>query len=271
MKYDIGHQKINFQYSELEHKYHKQVHILNHPVLVSYLNDLAYFKTEQPLISELTKKIYTNLASQILSYHLKRKVVEQDTRMKKMHAEGRFVGEVIDRNQKAVVVAMARAGTQPSEVFYQELNYLLSPHLVRQDHIYISRVTNEQNQVMGASFSGSKIGGDVDGSLVFIPDPMGATGSSMHEVLTHYKQKVGGQAVKFIAIHLIITPEYVRKMSELHPDLEIYTVRLDRGFSTEKALKSMPGTHPKEEQGLNSNHYIVPGAGGVGEILNNSY
>ena len=31
------------------------------------------------------------------------------------------------------------------------------------------------------------------------------------------------------------------------------------------------GTFPEEEKGLTDKQYIVPGAGGVGEILNNAF
>ena len=37
------------------------------------------------------------------------------------------------------------------------------------------------------------------------------------------------------------------------------------------ALRTEPGTHWDEERGLNDIQYIVPGAGGVGEILNNAW
>ena len=56
-----------------------------------------------------------------------------------------------------------------------------------------------------------------------------------------------------------------------HPDVIIYALRLDRGLSPARVLKTEPGTHWDEERGLNNIQYIVPGAGGVGEILNNAW
>ena len=79
------------------------------------------------------------------------------------------------------------------------------------------------------------------------------------------------EPAKLIAMHLMITPEYVRNMREAHPDVIVYALRLDRGLSTEKALASVPGTHWDEERGLTDTQYIVPGAGGVGELLNNAW
>jgi hypothetical protein len=48
-------------------------------------------------------------------------------------------------------------------------------------------------------------------------------------------------------------------------------VRLDRGLSTPRALDAPPGTWPEEERGLDDHQYIVPGAGGLGEVLNNAW
>ena len=72
-------------------------------------------------------------------------------------------------------------------------------------------------------------------------------------------------------MHLIVTPEYIRRVHEAHPDLVIYALRLDRGLSDPAVLRAVPGERWDEERGLNEKHYIVPGAGGVGEILNNAW
>jgi len=36
-------------------------------------------------------------------------------------------------------------------------------------------------------------------------------------------------------------------------------------------LRTIPGTHPEGEFGLDERQYIVPGAGGLGEVINNVY
>ena len=63
----------------------------------------------------------------------------------------------------------------------------------------------------------------------------------------------------------------VNYLSDRHPDLVLYAIRLDRGMSDPEIFSSKLGEHRKEERGLNERQYIVPGAGGLGEILNNSY
>jgi uracil phosphoribosyltransferase len=72
-------------------------------------------------------------------------------------------------------------------------------------------------------------------------------------------------------MYLIITPEYIRHLHKTHPEVEIYTARVDRGLSKREVLNTAPGTHWDQERGLNDKQYIVPGAGGVGELINNSF
>ncbi|MBM4283147.1 MAG: uracil phosphoribosyltransferase, partial [Deltaproteobacteria bacterium] len=76
---------------------------------------------------------------------------------------------------------------------------------------------------------------------------------------------------KFIAVNLIVTPEYLRRMTSEHPDVVIYALRLDRGASPDDVLQTKPGARWSEESGLTDKQYIVPGGGGFGEIMNNAW
>jgi uracil phosphoribosyltransferase len=89
--------------------------------------------------------------------------------------------------------------------------------------------------------------------------------------VSYYKNSLEGKPAKCIAMHLIVTPEYIRRVHAEHPDVAIYALRLDRGLSEPAVLRTEPGTRAEEEKGLNDRQYIVPGAGGVGEILNNAW
>jgi uracil phosphoribosyltransferase len=100
---------------------------------------------------------------------------------------------------------------------------------------------------------------------------MGATGGTISAAIEHYMKNIPGPARKYIALHLIVTPEYLRKITTQHPDMSIYAIRIDRGLSSKRALDATPGTYWDEEKGLDNNSYIVPGAGGIGEIMNNSF
>jgi uracil phosphoribosyltransferase len=270
----IGHK---FQLSEIEHKYGKNVHILSDPVLFSYLATLCEPQTKQPHINALMKILYEALIHIVLNQEFPRKHGRVTTRMAAKHPhEASFTAELIDREQSTVCVNLARAGTYPSHLCYSALNYLLHPDVVRQDHIIMSRLTDEKHQVTAAAAGGFKIGGPVDNSIVIFPDPMGATGSTLIQALDLYKSSFGGtirpgKARKYIAVHLIVTPEYLKNVQRKHSDLVVYALRLDRGLSPPDILSTRPGERWDEERGLNGEQYIVPGGGGFGEILNNAF
>lgn len=262
--------------SEIEHGYGKNVHLLSDPLLFSYLATLCEPQTKQPTFNSLIKILYEGLARTAIAQEFARKPGRITTRMAAKHPEAAFTAELIDRDQSAVCVDLARAGTFPSHICYEALNFLLDPDRVRQDHLMMSRQTNEAHQVTGAAPSGCKIGGTVENSIVLIPDPMGATGSTIIQALDLYKSAFGGtipsgKAKKYIALHLIVTPEYLRNVQKRHSDLVVYALRLDRGLSPPDILSTRPGEKWEQERGLNGEQYIVPGGGGFGEILNNSY
>jgi uracil phosphoribosyltransferase len=184
---------------------------------------------------------------------------------------GVFHGEMIDPEVRVVTVNIARAGTLPSQITYDFFNTLLDPRLVRQDHFVMARVLDEASKVIGARISGSKIGGDVDDAILLFPDPMGATGGSICTALDAYKAQVVGTPRKVIAAHLIVTPEYVKRVTSQHPGTVIYALRLDRGLSPPEVFDTVPGTLWERERGLDDRQYIVPGGGGFGELMNNAY
>lgn len=266
---DSQFNQIQFQLSEIRHHYGPNVHLLSDPFLLSYLARLCSEETTQPVINELITTLYSALLKTVVNHEFPVKNARIRTRMASQHFEGVFQGPIIDSSIPVVTVNLARAGTLPSHVCYTALNYFMNPHSTRQDHISIGRTTNEQEKVTGSRVSGHKIGGSVDQAIVLFPDPMGATGSTIVEALNLYKSH--GKALKYISIHCIVTPEYLKKIKTLHPDLVVYAIRLDRGLSERSVLDTIPGTHWDREKGLNEKHYIVPGGGGFGEIMNNAY
>jgi uracil phosphoribosyltransferase len=192
--------------------------------------------------------------------------------MTEVEPTAKFCGQIIDPSSQAIVVDIARGGMIPGHLFQTELMDILHPESVRVDHIYMQRrVDPDTGSVCGVDFYGSKIGGPVANATVFVPDPMGATGSSVAHVLEHYKKEPSDQPRKLVTCHLIVTPEYLKKVTTEHPDTHIYALRVDRGMSAEHILNSIPGLHWDQEKGLNEHDYIVPGAGGLGEVINNAF
>lgn len=255
----------------LQHHYGPQVHIFDHPLLTDLLARLCSPNTFQPEINRLVEILYTQMITEVSGQEFELQPFKVPTRMTEFHPDIQLEGTGIAKAQKAVCVNLARAGTYPSHICYNHLHLALEPQNIRQDHIFAARMTDAQQHVTGAHFGSLKIGGDVKGAHVIIPDPMGATGSTIVSTIDYYKQKVAGPAKKFIAMHLIVTPEYLKKVLTAHPEVVIYTLRLDRGLSDKAVLRSPPGLHWDQEKGLNDHDYIVPGGGGFGEIMNNSF
>jgi uracil phosphoribosyltransferase len=268
---DIAYDAIPFRLSELEHRYGANVHILANPFLLGHLATLCARETIQPAISRLVRLLYGDLVRTVIAAELPRRRVAIPTRMIATSPRAIFEGEVMDREVRVVTVNIARAGAVPSQVAYDLLNETLDPALVRQDHIIMSRMLGDHEQVVGAGIGGMKIGGDVDGAYLLFPDPMGATGSSLATAIDTYKRKVAGTPRRIVNIHLIVTPEYLRNMTRTHPDVVVYALRVDRGLSAPDVLETVPGTRWDEERGLDDHQYIVPGGGGFGEILNNAF
>jgi len=84
----------------------------------------------------------------------------------------------------------------------------------------------------------------IDRALVFILDPMLATGGSAVAAAAVLKGK-GAKKIRFVS--LVAAPEGVRALSRIHPDVKMYTCSLDRE--------------------LNSKGYILPGLGDAGDRI----
>lgn len=254
----------------VEHRYGDKLFLHSNPYPMSILRRLCAPETTQPLFNQYVEALYDFLLSQVVSLEFETEQVATATRMRAHNKEAVYQGEAILPRQQVVVVDIARAGILPSARLYSGFHHILDPDCIRMDHVFMNRATNEKGEVIGVNFSGSKIGGPVAGRTVIIPDPMAATGGSMLTTLDLYRSQPGGAPKRFIACHLIVTPEYVRRLTAEAPDLTIHAIRLDRGLSKPEAFDLLPGERPDLEKGLNDHQYIVPGGGGFGELINNA-
>lgn len=268
---DIGYSGRHLDNGELIHAYGDHVHIMADAYHLSLLATLSSDDTTQPEINHLVTALYRDLVATVLARELPTIDVASPTRMIAHTPQGVYRGRVIDPKTRVVCVDIARAGMLPAQVCFDALNHVLDPIGVRQDHLIMNRVTNDSGQVVGARIFGEKAGGEVADQILMFPDPMGATGSSFLKAVGYYKNLPGGLPRKLITMNLIVTPEFVRNVRAAEPDAVIYAFRLDRGLSPEHVLATPPGTHPELERGLNEHQYIVPGAGGLGEVINNVF
>jgi uracil phosphoribosyltransferase len=256
---------------ELAHGYGPRVHILDNTHLLTLLSRLSSNDARQLELLALLRAVYQHLLMTATSAELPRVQYEVPTRMNGLHPrEGVYRGPGIDPSTKVVVVDLIRAGIVPAQVCYELMNGVLPSENVRLDHLTMARRSDAEGRVTGVDLSGSKIGGKVDGNVLIVPDPMGATGSTTVRALQHYRERYGKPA-KVIALPMISTPEYLRNVLSCCDEIVVWTARLDRGLSPAAVLREAPGTRWNEERGLNEHGYIVPGAGGLGELLNNSW
>ena len=222
--------------------------ILNTTYNLALLAKLGQPETMQPEISRIIEELYHNMFGTIADQEL---VTEEKTLKTRIYAQdkrGVVKCRIFKKNQKIVVADVIRAGIQPSHQFYIKLAGILDPKKVRQDHIMSQRIETKKG-VTGTSLMGSKIGGSVNNTIVFIPDPMGATGGSIAEVVAHY-QKHYGNPKKFVVVNLVATPKYLKRLEKIKAEVHVYAARVDKG--------------------LTKTDFIYPGLGGVGEIVNNT-
>jgi uracil phosphoribosyltransferase len=260
-----------YRLSEIEHRYGDGVHILDDPFLTTQLARLCAPQTQQPAFNQLVAMLYSSLIRTVINVEFPRVFTEQPTRMLATNRNGVFRGYTVDTRTPTVVVDLARAGILPSQICFDTLNHVLDPQVVRQDHVIIARTVDASHTVTGAAISGSKIGGSADGCFVLFPDPMGATGNSLVTAMKSYTDGSLGRPRKLVAMNLIVTPEFIRRLKSEFPDVAIYALRLDRGMSPPEVLTTMPGERWAEESGLDERQYIIPGGGGFGELMNNSW
>jgi len=254
----------------LEHAYGPRVRILSNPLLDTLIARLSTPGTPLREITSGVRSVYEALILEA-ARDFPRCQREIPTRMAEAHPqEGVLRGEFLDPAMRVVIVDVVRAGILPAQVCFERLASVLPDDCLRLDHLTMARVSDETGHVTHVDLSGSKIGGTVEGATLVVPDPMGATGSTLVRAVEHYRKHHGNPA-RVIALPMIVTPEFLRRGLDTIDELVVHAGRLDRGLSDPDVLATPPGTHWDRERGLNDNDYIVPGAGGMGELLNNSW
>jgi uracil phosphoribosyltransferase len=80
----------------------------------------------------------------------------------------------------------------------------------------------------------SNIPPEVRGGRVFVVDPMLATGGSAAAAVNHLKRR-GARWLRFVC--LVAAPEGVRRLEQLHRDVDIYTAALDDGLDEDAFIR----------------------------------
>lgn len=256
---------------ERVHHYGENVHLLDNLYLLTALARLSSPEVRHPEMTQILRTVYQTMMVAVAGREFPSVIGEHPTRMSEAHPEeGVYRGPLLDPATRIVIVDVVRAGIVPAQTCFEMLTSALPDENVRLDHLHMARISNEQGEVTGVDLSGSKVGGTAEGAWLLLPDPMGATGSTTLKAIRHYLEHFGTPA-RIVAMPMIATPEYLRAVTTAHPDAVVYTARLDRGLSPKELLDGPPGAEWDRERGLNDLDYIVPGAGGMGEVLNNSW
>lgn len=255
----------------LDHAYGPRVHLLDCPWTNSALAKLSSPDCTHTELVQIVRAVTARLATEAYGRELPRSPRVQTTRMAEHHGDiGRWRGDALDPAMRVIVLDVIRGGIIPGQTCFELLSLVHPIEHLRLDHLSMERVAGQDGRVRRIDLSGAKIGGSTEGATVVIPDPMGATGSTMRRAYDYLVENFGRPA-RVISLQLIATPEFLRTVLDLDPSLQVYAGRLDRGMSDLDVLNSKPGSHWDRESGLDACDYIVPGAGGVGELLNNSW
>ncbi|HOV46197.1 MAG: uracil phosphoribosyltransferase [Spirochaetes bacterium] len=200
------------------------LHIVDNPLVKHYLFHLRDKTTKPALFRTLTKKLTLLLCYEAAKeIELKEKTVETPLAKTK--------GEIIDND--IVLIPILRAGLGMIDAILE-----LFPNV---DVGYMGFQRDENTAIAKGYYSKLP---NLKGKLVFIADPMLATGGSLSKAVEQIKTQ---NPRKIIIICIVSAPEGVTNILSKYPDIQIYTASLD--------------SH------LNEKKYIVPGLGDFGDRL----
>ncbi|MEL6906820.1 MAG: uracil phosphoribosyltransferase [Planctomycetota bacterium] len=256
---------------ELEHRYGERVHVLDCPWTNAALARVSAPDCTYTELVAAVRAATVRLVTEAIAAELPTEVRAQTTRMADSDpARGVWRGRVPSAAPSIVVLDVIRGGMLPAQAAFDHLALVHPLERLRLDHLSMERIAGDDGRVSRVELCGAKVGGSTAGSIVLVPDPMGATGSTVVRAFEHLVEHHGRPAA-LVALPLIATPEFVTAVRDLDPCTRVWAGRLDRGASSAAALERLPGELPAEESGLDERDYILPGAGGLGELLNNSW
>lgn len=199
------------------------LYLIDHPLIKRDLSILRKKKTSnvvfRTVLFRLTKMIAYEVASNL-------KLTETEIETPLETTKGYHLKEEV------ILVPILRAGLGMADGFLD----LLPDAKVGHVGLYRNEETLEPVDYY------SKFPRNLKDSLVFLLDPMLATGGSASAAISFIKQK-GGRKIRLV--NLVVAPEGVDKVYREHDDVPIFTANLDRC--------------------LNENGFILPGLGDAGD------
>lgn len=203
--------------------------ILDHPLIKHKLTIMRDKKTGTKEFRELISEVSTMLLYESLKdIDLVEKEIE--TPLKKMK------GYVIDENKMAFIPIL-RAGTGMLDGLIKVIPNAKIGHI----GLYRDEKTLKPQKYY------YKVPKDISKRIVYVLDPMLATGGSAIDAIDMIKEDANNKKLKIKFLCIIAAPEGIKALQKKHPDVEIYTAAVD--------------------EKLNSNGYILPGLGDAGDRI----
>jgi len=200
--------------------------VFDHPLLQHKLTILRDETTGSKQFRELVEEI-----AMLMSYEVLRDLPLEDTEI--TTPMGATTGKVIP-GRKLAIVPILRAGLG----MVNGILNLVPSAKVGHIGLYRDHETLEPHSYY------CKLPEQIDERLVLVLDPMLATGGSVSAAVDFLKE-AGATHIKFVCI--IAAPEGIKRLSEAHPDVQIYCGCVDKK--------------------LNDIGYIVPGLGDAGDRI----
>ena len=202
------------------------LYVMNHPLI---LHKLSVIRDKNTSVKEF-REIISEIAS-LMCYEATRDLPVEDVEIETPVAKA-----VVKRiaGKKLAIVPILRAGLGMVDGVVE-----LIPN-AKIGHIGLYR---DPETLMPVEYY-CKLPNDIEERDVFVLDPMLATGGSAEAAITFIKQR-GCRSIRLM--NIIAAPEGVKKIQEVHPDVDIYTAALD--------------------DCLNDHGYIVPGLGDAGDRI----
>lgn len=201
----------------------KNLRISKHPLVTHYLTTLRKKTTHPQNFREALRQI-----SWLLAYEATLDLPARETSIETPLQTTR--SRVVDG--RVAIVSILRAGLGMQEAFLRFFPDASLGHL----GFYRDEHTLEPRRYF------AKLPDDLKSSLVFLLDPMLATGGSLCASLDLMKEH---GAAWLRCVTLVTAPEGARRVAEQHPEVMVITAALD--------------------EGLNEHGFILPGLGDAGD------
>ncbi|MGY6411368.1 MAG: uracil phosphoribosyltransferase [Alkalilacustris sp.] len=200
--------------------------IVRHPLVQHKLTHMRMHDTPTPVFRQLLREI-----SQLLAYEVTR---EMPLLQRRIDTPLCAMDAPVLEGPEPALISILRAG-----------NGLLDGvlELIPQARVGFVGLYRDEATLQPVQYY-FKVPGDLGDRMVFVVDPMLATGNSSAAAVDLLKQ-AGARHLRFLC--LLAAPEGVARMQEAHPDVPIVTAALDDRL---------------DERG-----YIVPGLGDAGDRM----